>query len=96
MGDLHGESNGKRSLPSDAIDFSPRKNFEKGSSSSEEDSPQVRSLFEINNGFPPINYSENGRETHILPVVVGGGQVGFGGAEHFYDANPKVSNSIDP
>ena len=90
LGDSLGESKGKRSFPSEASDFRPRKNFTKGLSSSEEDSSKARSLFEISNDSPPVTSSESERVTEMQPVVVGIDQFGLWGSQYLCDV-PKVS-----
>ena len=90
MGDSIGESKGKRSFPSEASDFAPRKSFNKGLTSSEQDSPKARSLFEISHDSPQITSSESERLTEIQPIVPGTDQSGFWGSQYLCDV-PKVS-----
>ena len=90
MGDSLGESKGKRSFPSEASDFGPRKNFSKVLSSSEQDSLSAGSLFEISNDSPIITSSESERMTEIQPTVVEADQSGFRGSQYLCDV-PKVS-----
>lgn len=92
MGDFHGESKGKRCLPIDGSDLVPRKNFNKGLSSSEEDSSRARSIFEIGNDSSPITSLESEKGTEVLPAMVGSGLAGFWESQYLYDA-PKVSHS---